>query len=307
MRRLESRLGGRHEEGVTRVTELMPVLTLCPCARRPFVLSGNFHGGALVASYPYDSSASGQQAGFYSATPDDAFFRELAAAYADAHVVMREGRSCGDRFPGGVTNGCQWYNVFGGMQDYNYWAGRVSCMEVTLEVSCVKFPEGHTLDAFWDANQESLLQFLEQVHRGVKGVVTDAATGEAVSCAAVAVAGNAHVVRTTEQGEYWRLLVAGYWTVVVYADGYVNASVAVRVPDTGVVVRDFALERASPTAANRGADTTPPASDARCAPAHIGFGDGTTAATNGARSSSAVAPFAVAAASLAALVLGILS
>ena len=57
------------------------------------------------------------------------------------------------------------------MQDYNYiWHG---CMEVTLELSCCKFPPSTELSQFWDDNRNSLLQFMGEAHRGVKGFVKD--------------------------------------------------------------------------------------------------------------------------------------
>lgn len=41
--------------------------------------------------------------------------------------------------------------VLGGMQDYNYiWHG---CMEITLEVSCCKFPYAAHLPRLWDDNK----------------------------------------------------------------------------------------------------------------------------------------------------------
>ena len=57
-------------------------------------------------------------AGFYSASPDDSTFRYLAHTYADNHGRMARGVACepSDNFPGGVTNGAQWYDVPGGMQ-----------------------------------------------------------------------------------------------------------------------------------------------------------------------------------------------
>lgn len=83
---------------------------------KPFVLSANIHGGALVASYPFDDSPRHRESGFYSATPDDEFFRYAASLYSSRHKTMHTGRHCGDNFPGGITNGAHWYDVPGGMQ-----------------------------------------------------------------------------------------------------------------------------------------------------------------------------------------------
>ena len=52
----------------------------------------------------------------------------------------------------------------GGMQDYNYvWA---QCLELTLEVSCCKFPPTRELPALWAENKRALLAFIQQVHLG---------------------------------------------------------------------------------------------------------------------------------------------
>lgn len=54
----------------------------------PFVLSANIHGGALVASYPYDGSINMTAHNQYRATPDDDVFRSLAEAYSKVSVMM---------------------------------------------------------------------------------------------------------------------------------------------------------------------------------------------------------------------------
>lgn len=73
-----------------------------------------------------------------SKTPDDAVFKHLALTYSQNHPEMRKGDSCRRKFKDGITNGAAWYSFAGGMQDYNY-AFR-GCMEVTLEISCCKYP-----------------------------------------------------------------------------------------------------------------------------------------------------------------------
>lgn len=83
-----------------------------------FVLSGNLHGGTVVASYPFDDSASHKRTGQYSQSADDALFRHLALVYSQNHPVMKTGEpKCPDTpeetFKDGITNGAQWYDVAG--------------------------------------------------------------------------------------------------------------------------------------------------------------------------------------------------
>ena len=83
-----------------------------------FVLSGNLHGGSVVASYPFDDSASHQRQGHYSQSEDDSLFRYLALVFSQNHPVMRTGEpNCPEApeeiFKDGITNGAQWYDVPG--------------------------------------------------------------------------------------------------------------------------------------------------------------------------------------------------
>nr|NP_001285344.1 uncharacterized protein Dmel_CG4678, isoform J [Drosophila melanogaster]AHN59814.1 uncharacterized protein Dmel_CG4678, isoform J [Drosophila melanogaster] len=198
-----------------------------------FVLSGSLHGGALVASYPYDntpnsricrSSALCAMFQTYSAapslTPDDDVFKHLSLVYARNHAKMSRGVACKSATPAfenGITNGAAWYPLTGGMQDYNYvWYG---CMEITLEISCCKFPPAYELKKYWEDNQLSLIKFLAEAHRGVQGFVFDPA-GMPIERASIKIKGRDVGFQTTKYGEFWRILLPGYYKVEVFAEGF---------------------------------------------------------------------------------------
>ncbi|KAL1428592.1 hypothetical protein MTO96_002954 [Rhipicephalus appendiculatus] len=191
----------------------------------PFVLSGNIHGGAVVASYPFDNSPNAVFHAYNkpSVTPDDDVFQHIASVYSFNHANMYLGAPCSsDRraFPNGTTNGAAWYPLAGGMQDYNYIWG--DCLEVTFEISCCKFPHRRELPRFWNENKQSLLAYLGEVHKGVRGIVMDE-RGNPVVKASLRVSNRTIGFKTTSRGEYWRILRPGRYTLEVSAPGFHTA------------------------------------------------------------------------------------
>lgn len=121
-------------------------------AERQFSLSANFHGGTIVANYPWDSK--------YDLHPLDGFIKELSQGYSDLNPEMR----ASTEFPGGITNGAAWYVVRGGMQDWSYvWHND---LQITVELSHDKWPNYSEIPGFYKDNRDSMVYFMKQVHRG---------------------------------------------------------------------------------------------------------------------------------------------
>ncbi|XP_069778817.1 probable carboxypeptidase X1 [Narcine bancroftii] len=192
----------------------------------PFVLSANLHGGDMVVCYPFDQGREPDIDYQPSPTPDEDVFRWLSFAYASSHRVMAQynHRLChGDNFMqrGNIINGANWHSMTGSMNDFSYL--HTNCFEVTVELSCDKFPHYSWLPLEWDNNRESLLLYMEQVHLGIKGVVKDH-LGHGIHGAVIAVEGINHHVRTAADGDYWRLLNPGHYEVTASAAGFVPST-----------------------------------------------------------------------------------
>ncbi|XP_057674693.1 adipocyte enhancer-binding protein 1 [Corythoichthys intestinalis] len=215
--------------------------------RTPFVLGANLQGGEKLVTYPFDMQrpqislmddqrwrSNGdmnedtwariqlQNQGASRETPDEVMFRWLAMSYAHSHLSMTEvqrGSCHGDdvTLGQGVTNRAGWKPVVGSMNDFSYL--HTNCMEISVFLGCDKFPHESELPMEWENNREALLSFIEQVHRGIKGMVKDT-EGNALANATISVEGIRHDVITASGGDYWRLLNPGEYRVTAKADGY---------------------------------------------------------------------------------------
>jgi len=179
-----------------------------------FILSANFHSGAEVVNYPWDSRP------WYHA--DDDWFYRISRKYADTvHVNSVPGYMT--FLENGVTNGYDWYSINGGRQDFVTW--ELQGREVTIELDDAYITPVSQLGSLWQYNWRSLLGYLENSLYGIHGLVTDAKTGDPV-VARVFIEGHdkdsSQVYSDKITGRFVRLLAAGKWDLEFTADGYVD-------------------------------------------------------------------------------------
>jgi hypothetical protein len=174
-------------------------------------LSANFHGGAEVVNYPFDTWAARHA--------DEDWFRLISLEYASLARSLQAGYM--ENFSKGITHGYSWYEVDGGRQDYTtyFLRGR----ETTIELSNKKiYPEAQ-LSGLWDVNRASLLNYIKQALYGFHGIVKDSLSKEIVS-AELRIRDhdklNSSVFTHPETGKFFRFIKGGNYNLEFFADGY---------------------------------------------------------------------------------------
>jgi hypothetical protein len=179
-----------------------------------FVISANFHAGKEVVNYPWDR--------WSRLHADDDWFYNISRKYADT-VHQYAVPDYMTYLNNGVTNGYDWYRVYGGRQDFMTY--ELQGREVTIELDDNFITPSANLNALWQYNWRSLLGYLENALYGIHGSVRNKTTGEPVA-AKVFVAGHdtdsSHVYSDTLTGSFVRLIAQGAWDIEFTAKGYLN-------------------------------------------------------------------------------------
>lgn len=87
-------------------------------------------------------------------------------------------------------------------------------MEITVEMACCKYPPASELPVHWSEHRQALIRFVGEAHRGVRGFVTDG-NGRPLENVAMKIKGRDAPFQTTKHGEYWRILLPGYYRIEV--------------------------------------------------------------------------------------------
>ncbi len=194
--------------GGTRQKETQDMMNFM--AAKHFVLAANFHGGAEVVNYPWDT--------WSTRHADDNWYINISRAYADtAHIYNSAYMT---DLNNGITNGYDWYSINGGRQDYhNYY---LHSRETTIELSSAKMPDAASLPDYWNYNYRSLLNYINQVHYGIYGKITDT-EGNPVKAKLYIEnhdKDSSEVYSNPENGMYYRMIAAGTYTLNFSAPGY---------------------------------------------------------------------------------------
>jgi hypothetical protein len=233
--------GGSHPDGEAYQPETKAFMAFADTMN--FVMAANFHGGAEVFNYVWDTWA--------KAAPDKDWWLQQGIMYADS-AQAKNSSYMDDLYSGnnpGVTQGYPWYEVEGGRQDYmNYFK---HCREATIELSSVKVLAESELDKHWKYNQISLLNYLEASLDGIRGIVTDECSGKPL-LAKVFISGHdadsSHVYSALPVGNYHRPIYQGTYNVTYSASGYESKTInGIKVTAGNVTVQHVALKSKNPS------------------------------------------------------------
>ena len=192
-------------------------------ARMNPVTSLTFHSGAVYVNYLWDYT--------YDPTPDEPMLITLSNAYGAYSGLP-------------VTNGADWYIVHGSCQDWCYDArGEI---DTTIELSVTKDPPASSIDPIVADNIPAMLHQARMSGRGIRGLVTDADTGDPLYATISIPEIGKDVYTDPDVGDYHRMVESGTYTVVCNVAGFptqteYNVSASL---DTFVVVNfEFEVER----------------------------------------------------------------
>lgn len=225
--------GSQHPDGNVWQPETVAFMNFA--GGHHFVMSCNMHAGNEVANYPWDS--------WSSPTADDAWWQYVCRQYADTvHAYGPQGYFTDEN--DGITDGYAWYQVLGGRQDYmNYF---MHDREFTLELSEVKMPDTSMLPDYWQYNYRSFLEYMQQALYGIRGQVTDSATGGPLK-ADVFIDNhdsvNSDVFSDSFTGDYFRPIKAGTYDITFSAPGFESKTLKnIQVRDEKLIVENVSLK-----------------------------------------------------------------
>ncbi|XP_077548436.1 carboxypeptidase M-like [Haemaphysalis longicornis] len=209
----------------------------------PAVLTVLLFAGLHGVLYPYDDTPGADMPWLKtSATPDDDVFQELSSFMAKS-MALNATSTCPGKPPvgengEGFSNGANFYRISGSLADYTY--AYEGALPLSVYIGCCKFDDPRSLKGLFENNRRPLLKLLRHADMGVRGTVVNR-RGEPVAGALLTVQNRTIGFRTNPYGEFWRILLPGFYLLLVSADGYLPAAMDFQVNEGHVTTLQVKL------------------------------------------------------------------
>jgi len=193
------------------------------CDERYFVASANFHTGALVVNYLWDYTS--------TRAPDDELLIAMSKGYSSRNEPMWTGS-----FTNGITNGHDWYEVKGSLQDWVYY---------NLTFSCPGYRTKTIVDVYADTIEATRLD-VQLVPLGTSRIHGIALLPDATEHSGIQVQATSGDFTRTDitdpDGNYeLTFLIPGDYTITASKEGYGDTTVSATIGDYDDLVVNFTL------------------------------------------------------------------
>lgn len=193
----------------------------------PALLTVLLFAGLHGVLYPYDDQPGADMPWVHtgSTTPDDDVFQELSRSMVSL-MALNGTAPCAGKPPigannEGFANGASFSRISGSLADYAY--AYEGSLPLSVFIGCCKYDEPRSLKGHFEKTRGPLLKLLRMADRGVRGTITNR-RGEPVAGALLAINNRSVGFRSNQFGEFWRMLLPGFYMLLVSADGYLPAA-----------------------------------------------------------------------------------
>lgn len=230
---------GQHPDGEQHQKETLAFMNYS--LQEDFDLSINLHTGAEVCNYPWDTWNENERR-----HPDTEWFISLCQEFV-SQVRNAGGQNYfSDVTYSGITNGGDWYKIYGSRQDWQNWYTKAR--ELTLEISTTKTPSSNLLPHYWNKLKDGLISFISNSLTGVEGVIKDINSQETIENATIEVENidyDSLFTYSNNQGYYFRALLPGNYQIKISAQGYNDTLVNINIEDNTTLTQDIYLSPCS--------------------------------------------------------------
>ena len=230
---------GQHPDGEQHQKETLAFMNYS--LQEDFDLSINLHTGAEVCNYPWDTWKENERR-----HPDTEWFISLCQEFV-SQVRNAGGQNYfSDVTYSGITNGGDWYKIYGSRQDWQNWYTKAR--ELTLEVSTTKTPSSNLLPHYWNKLKDGLISFMNNSLTGVEGLIKDINSQETIENATIEVENidyDSLFTYSNNQGYYFRPLLPGNYQIKISAQGYNDTIVNINIEDNTTITQDIYLSPCS--------------------------------------------------------------